>query len=127
MKRPSSLTLVNLGLLLLLGAGVVHDSRAHSFGDFLKNAAADAARQAVGNNVRQAVTGAVDGVAKGLTQPSAQTPAQPQAPVAELAPANPGCARRKGAPLPIGERPASFQPAGLWPENTAVRCTRSPT
>jgi len=113
MKRPSSLTLVNLGLFLLLGAGIVHDSRAQSWGDFLKNAASDAARQAVGNNVRQAVTGAVDGAAKGLTQPAA--PAA-QAPVQSVTP--PGCARRKGTPLPIGERPDGFEPAALWPEDT---------
>lgn len=108
MKRPSSLTLVNLGLFLLLGAGIVHDSRAQSWGDFLKNAASDAARQAVGNNVRQAVTGAVDGAAMGL--------AQPAAPVQAAAAA--GCPRRKGTPLPIGERPEGFEPAGLWPEDT---------
>ncbi len=114
MKRPSSLTIVNLGLALLLGAGVVHDSRAQSWGDFLKNAAGDAARQAVGNKVRQAVTGAVDGAARGLTQPAAPA-AQAAAP---QAPAMPGCERRKGTPLPIGERPIDFQPAGLWPENT---------
>lgn len=118
MKRPSSLTLANLGLFLLLGAGIVHDSRAQSWGDFLKNAAGEAARQAVGNNVRQAVTNAVDGAAKGLTQPagpSAQVPAQAGAPQPV---AIPGCPRRKGTPLPIGERPESFEPAGLWPEDT---------
>lgn len=113
MKRPSSLTLVNLGLVLLLGAGIVHDSRAQSWGDFLKNAAGDAARQAVGNNVRQAVTSAVDGAARGLTQPAAPVA---QAPVQAVA--MPGCERRKGTPLPIGERPEGFEPAGLWPENT---------
>lgn len=113
MKRPSSLTLVNLGLVLLLGAGIVHDSRAQSWGDFLKNAAGDAARQAVGNNVRQAVTSAVDGAARGLAQPAA-----PAAQALVQSDATPGCARRKGTPLPIGERPEDFEPAGLWPENT---------
>lgn len=128
MKRPSSLSLINLTLLLVLGAGIVHDSRAQSFGDFLKSTINDAARQAVGSNVRQAVSGAVDGAAKGITQPAARpaagSPAQPApaeqaaAPVVAQGTVQPGCERRKGTPLPIGERPESFQPATLWPENT---------
>ena len=115
-------------LFLLLAAGLCVDSQAQSFGDFLKNAAADAARQAVAGNVRQAVTNAVDSAAQGITRPAAasaagaeaQPAAVPAVPaVAVAAPAvPPGCMRMKGTPLDIGARPDSFQPAGLWPEDT---------
>lgn len=115
-----------LPLVLLLGAGLSLNSHAQSFGDFLKNAAADAARQAVAGNVRQAVSSAVDSAARGVTQPGrpgapvpeAATQAAP-APVAAV-PAKPafppGCVRMKGTPLAIGERPASYQPETLWPD-----------
>lgn len=99
-----------LPILLLLGLSF--NCQAQSFGDFLKNAAADAARQAVGNNVRQAVTHAVDSAARGVTQPgSATAAAAPSFP--------PGCVRMKGTPLAIGERPDSYQPESLWPD---TRC-----
>lgn len=112
-----------LPVVLLLGAGLSLNSHAQSFGDFLKSAAADAARQAVAGNVRQAVSGAVDAAAKSVTQPgSAGTPAAVAAaqPAAVARPATPpGCAKVYGAPLAIGERPAAYQPEALWPD---TRC-----
>lgn len=112
-----------LPLLVLLGAGLSCNSQAQSFGDFLKNAAADAARHAVAGNVRQAVTNAVDSAAKGVTQPSAAAgapSAEQAAPSAAAAKpvAAPGCGRMKGTPLAIGARPEGYQPESLWPENT---------
>jgi hypothetical protein len=97
--------------LLLAGLSLSLHSQAQSFGDFLKNVAADAARTAVAGNVRQAVGSAVDSAAKSVTQPgaapAAATPATPS-----------GCARIYGPPLAIGARPASYQPETLWPENS---------
>lgn len=112
-----------LPLVLLLGAGLSFDSHAQSFGDFLKSAATDAARQAVAGNVRQVVTGAVDAAARSVTQPgtanapaaSAQAAAAPVA--ASARPATPpGCAKVVGTPLAIGARPESYQPENLWPD-----------
>lgn len=112
-----------LPLVLLLGAGLSLDGQAQSFGDFLKNAAADAARQAVAGNVRQAVSGAVDAAAKSVTQPgSAGTPAAvaPAPAAAGTRPSTPpGCAKVYGTPLAIGERPDTYQPEALWPD---TRC-----
>lgn len=107
-----------LTFVLLLGAGLSLNSQAQSFGDFLKNAAADAARQAVAGNVRQAVTGAIDSAAKSVTQPTSA--GAPAAPVAAAQPATPpGCSKVYGTALAIGERPAAYQPENLWPD---LRC-----
>lgn len=97
-----------LSLLLALSAGVSLDSHAQ-FGDFLKNVAADAARQAVAGQVHKAVTGAVDSAARSVTEPGAAA-----APVAPPS----GCGRMKGNSLAIGARPEDYQPETLWPENT---------
>ncbi len=108
-----------LSLLLALSAGVSLDSHAQ-FGDFLKNVAADAARQAAATQLHKAVTGAVDSAVKSVTQPGAtsapagEAAAQPA--VAAALP--PGCARSKGKALAIGARPEGYQPEALWPENT---------
>lgn len=104
-----------LPLLLLLGAALSAQGHAQSFGDFLKHAAADAARQAVAGNVRQAVTGAVDAAAKSVVQPGTAAPAAQAAGAASAFP--PGCVRMKGTPLAIGERPASYRPEILWPDD----------
>lgn len=106
-----------LPLALLLGLSV--HAQAQSFGDFLKNAAADAARQAVAGNVRQAVGNAVDSAAKGLTQPGVANPGAPAAALTAAQPAlPPGCARMKGKTITVGPRPENYQPESLWPENT---------
>lgn len=106
-----------LPLVIVLGLSL--NCQAQSPGDFLKNAAADAARQAVAGNVRQAVTGAVDAAAKSLTQPgAANAPAAAAtlaaAPVRAVAP--PGCAKVYGTPLALGARPANYQLETLWPD-----------
>ena len=126
-------------ILLLTGACLSLNSQAQSFGDFLKHSAVSAARAAVSGNVDRAVAGAVDRAFQGNPEqaaaapqaaddPSSAAPAQPAgaiAPVAAAAalaavkPALPaGCKRMKGANLLLGPKPDSFEPAGLWPENT---------
>lgn len=121
-KLPFALPFA-LPLAVLVGSGLILPAHAQSFGDFLKNAAADAARHAVADNVRQAVTGAVDSAARSITQPGAANAPAPSAaaqPVAAAAPAGPvlppGCAKVYGKPLAIGARPASYQPDTLWPD-----------
>jgi len=116
-------------LLLALCAGMIKPSHAQ-FGDFLKSVAADAARNAAAGQVRNAVTGAVDSAARSVTQPASQPASQPatqpngaaapsaQPPAAARPSVPPGCGRIYGPPLAIGERPESYQPASLWPENT---------
>jgi hypothetical protein len=100
-------------LVLFAGLSICLHGQAQSFGDFLKNAAADAARTAVAGNVRQAVGNAVDSAAKSVTQPAGANTA------AVTKPATPaGCARVYGTPLAIGARPASYQPDTLWPDNS---------
>ena len=122
-------------ILLLTGACLSLNAQAQSFGDFLKNSAANAARAAVSGTVDRAVTGAIDRAFQGNPE-QAQAQAQPQvqaqaqaaqpadaaataaAPVAAKPPLPAGCKRMKGANLLLGPRPDSFEPAGLWPENT---------
>lgn len=99
-------------ILLLTGACLSLNAQAQSFGDFLKNSAANAARAAVSGNVDRAVTGAIDRAFQGSPEQ-----AQTQAPAAKP-PLPAGCKRMKGANLLLGPRPDSFEPAGLWPENT---------
>ncbi|WP_020655134.1 hypothetical protein [Massilia niastensis] len=115
-----------LKMLMLAGACLSAGSQAQSLGDFLKSSATEAARKVVSGKLEQALTGAV-GQAAGAAapqaaeadQPAAATP-DPGAPAAARAPALPGgCKRMKGANLMVGPRPESFQPASLWPENTA--------
>jgi len=117
-------------ILLLTGACLSLNAQAQSFGDFLKQSAANAARAAVSGNVDRAVTGAIDRAFQGAAQPvqaGAAQPAETASPAAApagapQASANPplpaGCKRMKGANLLLGPRPDSFEPAGLWPENT---------
>lgn len=108
-----------LPFAVLLGSGLFLPAHAQSFGDFLKSAAADAARTAVAENVRQVVTGAVDSAARSITQPGAPGAAAQLAAVAAApaAPAMaPGCAKVYGKPLAIGARPQSYQPETLWPD-----------
>ncbi len=123
-------------ILLLTGACLSLNAQAQSFGDFLKQSAANAARAAVSGNVDRAVTVAIDRAFEGAAQPAqaqavaaqpddaarppetaaAQQLAAPQ--VAAKPPLPAGCKRMKGAKLLLGPRPDSFEPAGLWPENT---------
>lgn len=100
---------------LLLGACLAVDSQAQSFGDFLKSAAGEVARNIVTSSAAKAIT------------PNA---AQPQAPASEDDPAGAatvaasasaatqpvppaGCKRMKGASLSVGPKPGSFEPAVL--------------
>lgn len=105
---------------LLLGACLAVDSQAQSFGDFLKSAAGEVAKNIVTNSATRAMTpnagqpkaAAVD------ADPAAAAPVAAEAP-ATAQPALPaGCKRVKGATLTVGPKPDSFEPAILWPENT---------
>ena len=119
-------------ILLLTGACLSLNAQAQSFGDFLKQSAANAARAAVSGNVDRAVTGAVDRAFQaaaqapqaaaaqpaGAASPDPAQAAAPQAVANPPAPLPAGCKRMKGAKLLLGPKPDSFEPAGLWPENT---------
>jgi hypothetical protein len=87
---------------LLLGACLAVDAQAQSFGDFLKSAVTETARNVITNTATKALT------------PNMEQPKAPAAADADVA----GCKRIKGATLTLGPKPDSFEPAILWPENT---------
>jgi hypothetical protein len=88
---------------LLLGACLVVDSQAQSFGDFLKSTVTETARNIVTNAATKALTPNAEPV-----QLAAAADAEPAA----------GCKRMRGANLSVGPKPDGFEPAVLWPENT---------
>jgi hypothetical protein len=108
--------------ILLLATGLLFDAQAQSFGDFLKSAAGEVAKNLVTNSATKALTpnaeqpkapAAADGDAAAAALVAAAAPAA----VAQAAlPA--GCKKMKGANLSVGPKPDSFEPAILWPENT---------
>jgi hypothetical protein len=107
---------------LMLAAGLVIDAQAQSFGDFLKSAAGEVAKNLVTNTATKAMTPnteAAKAPAAADADPAAALLAAAAAPTAAAAPALPaGCKRIKGANLSVGPRPDDFEPAILWPENT---------
>jgi hypothetical protein len=102
---------------LMLGACLAVESQAQSFGDFLKSAATEAAKNLVTNSATRAMAPNAEPAkapAVADAEPAAAAPA-----AASVQPALPaGCKRMKGANLSVGVRPDSFEPAILWPENT---------
>jgi hypothetical protein len=94
---------------LLLGACLAFDTQAQSFGDFLKSAVTETARNVITNSATKALS------------PNAGQPDVPAAdadPATATAPAA-GCKRIKSkTQLSVGPRPDAFEPAILWPENT---------
>ena len=97
----------------LLCACLAVDSQAQSFGDFLKSAITETAKNVVTNSATKALTpAAVQPPATAATEAADADPGAAQA-----APST-GCKRMKGAKLSVGPKPDSFEPAILWPENT---------
>jgi hypothetical protein len=101
-------------LTLLLGACLALDAQAQSFGDFLKSAVTETARNVITNSATKALTPNVEQpkvpAAADADTAAASKPAQATLPA--------GCKRMKGAKLTVGPKPDSFEPAILWPENT---------
>jgi hypothetical protein len=115
-------------LTLLLGACLAFDAQAQSFGDFLKSAVTETARNVITNSATKALTPNVEqpkalpaadadpAAASAAASPAAASPADASKPAQAALPA--GCKRMKGAKLTVGPKPDSFEPAILWPENT---------
>jgi hypothetical protein len=118
---------------LLLGACLAINAQAQSFGDFLKSAVTETAKNVITNSATNTVTKVLNPIAElpnTLTATGADPGAAPAAaanPAAASADAAPkpaqaavpaGCKRIKGATLTLGPKPDSFEPAILWPENT---------
>jgi hypothetical protein len=87
---------------LLLGACLALDAQAQSFGDFLKSAVTETAKNVITNTATKALS------------PNAEQPKMPAAADVEAA----GCKPMRGAKLSLGPKPDIFEPAILWPENT---------
>jgi hypothetical protein len=123
--------------ILLLGACLALDAQAQSFGDFLKSAVTETARNVITNSATKALTPNVeqpkapaaadaDTDADTAAAPAAASPAAAStaaaspaaAPKPALAAVPAGCKRIKGPTLTLGPKPDSFEPAILWPENT---------
>ena len=112
---------------LLLGACLALDAQAQSFGDFLKSAVTETAKNVITNTATKALSpnmeqpkapAAADAdpaAAPVAASPAAESPAAAK-PALAAVPA--GCKRIKGATLTLGPKPDSFEPAILWPENT---------
>jgi hypothetical protein len=105
--------------ILLLGACLALDVQAQSFGDFLKSAVTETARNVITNSATKALTPNAEqpkAPAAADADPAAASPAAASKPAQAALPA--GCKRMKGAKLTLGPKPDSFEPAILWPENT---------
>jgi len=105
---------------LMLGACLAFESQAQSFGDFLKSAATEAAKNLVTNSATKAMApNAEPAKAAAAAEADGGAALLTAAPVAAAQPALPaGCKRMKGANLSVGPKPDGFEPAILWPENT---------
>jgi hypothetical protein len=98
---------------LLLGACLAVDAQAQSFGDFLKSAVTETAKNIVTNGATKALTPNA-GPAR-----VAEVAEMEAGPARDAQPALPaGCKRMRGANLSVGPKPDAFEPAILWPENT---------
>jgi hypothetical protein len=119
---------------LLLGACLAVDAQAQSFGDFLKSAVTETAKNVITNSATNTVTKVLNPIAElpntlaptgadpaaapaAAASPAVTSPATAPKPALAAVPA--GCKRiKKGPTLTLGPKPDSFEPAILWPENT---------
>lgn len=102
---------------LLLGVSLALDAQAQSFGDFLKSAVAETAKNVITNSATKALTPNVEPAKAPV--PAGDAADADLAAGAAAKPALPaGCKRIKGANLSVGPKPDAFEPAILWPENT---------
>jgi hypothetical protein len=95
---------------LLLGACLAVDAQAQSFGDFLKSAVTETAKNIVTNGATKALAPNAGPAQAAEVEAGAVRDAQPALPA--------GCKRMRGANLSVGPKPDAFEPAILWPENT---------